>query len=147
MPPRPHTPQVLHILDDTRHIRWVRRWVSTHDVMYLPTESHNGLFDDVKKLPKYVWKGIQGIFFSGVLDLCRAVILPISSVYTNNVLSCTQFGLLRPCSGGVHFFLQPVAGLTKQVLVWDSWASTSLTLPYIQNSHIPDALWLWSFSS
>jgi len=46
---RPCTPnfvalaQVLHIKDDTRHIKWVRKWLSSHDTMYLPTESHSQL--------------------------------------------------------------------------------------------------------
>jgi len=49
MPHRPRTPnfvalaQFLHIEDDTRHIKWVIKWISTHNMMYLPTESRSRL--------------------------------------------------------------------------------------------------------
>ena len=43
------------------------------------------------------------------------------------MFQCTQFGDLRPCYGDFHFFFsQPAAGLTNQVPVWDSQASTPL---------------------
>ena len=49
MPHRRCTPnsvtlaQVLHIGDDTRHIKWVRKFFSAHNTLYLPTKSHNQL--------------------------------------------------------------------------------------------------------
>jgi hypothetical protein len=77
MPHKPRTPnfmalaQVLHTEGDTRHIRWVRRWISTHNTMYLPTESCSRLVCIWGPHPMNRW----GLICINTYSVCQQVVV------------------------------------------------------------------------
>ena len=133
-----HTPdfvalaQVLRIEVDTRHIKWVGKWLSSHNTMHLPTESRNRLICTAVPPSLNYW------------ELARVDTHSVHlRVFTEFLKSAHVFNQIICCNTSVLGSALTDDAREKKVQIWkDIQGYFFFTRAFLELHHSPHNLWI-----